>query len=305
MQPKPYRACPPWPLVVAALAALCATQAPAKGAGQVVDTIERNFQVTGRCAVVIRNVDGRTRVSAGDPQTVKVRAVKEVFRAASNEEAERAAAEVKVRIEQVGGRIEVEALYPKNWFSFGLRPSVHVHFEVGMPAEGDLEAHSVDGVLDVNGISGRLDLATVDGNLECRNCSGRIDAHTVDGDLLLESVRGELKAHSVDGDVRILGALNVLDVSTIDGGIEVTAEGGSRMDRDWSVQSSDGNVQLQLPAGFAADLDVDTGDGRIINDHPVTVQGELSRHRLTGRLNSGGALLRIRTSDGDVSIRKI
>jgi DUF4097 and DUF4098 domain-containing protein YvlB len=233
-----------------------------------------------------------------------VRAVKEVHRAGSKEEAQRAATEVQVRIDQIGNRVEVEAIYPRQWFSFGLKPQVLVHFEVTMPSAADLEARTVDGPLDVEGIDGRLQMASTDGNLAARSCAGRIEARTTDGELSLDGVRGEIRAHSTDGNVRIAGLLNILEVDTTDGGIEIDAEDGSRMNAEWSIRSSDGDVHLRLPEGFSADLDITTGDGRITNEYPVTMQGQASSHRLMGKMFDGGELLRIRTSDGDVAIRK-
>ena len=56
-------------------------------------------------------------------------------------------------------------------------------------------------------------------------------------------------------------------------------------------------------AGLGAELDVDTGDGRITNQLPMTIRGEISSHRLRGTINNGGGLIRIHTSGGSVTIR--
>jgi hypothetical protein len=293
-----------WPALLATLAFALLAPVPGYSAGQVAETIERSFSVADHPTVVVRNVDGRTQIAAGSERKVLVRAVKEVNRAGSKEEAQRAAAEVQVRIDQVGNRIEVEAIYPRQWFSFGLKPQVLVRFEVTMPSAADLEARTVDGPLDVEGIDGRVQIASTDGPVAVRSCAGRIEARTTDGDLLLDGVRGEVRAHSTDGKVIIAGLLNILEVSTTDGGIEIDAEDGSRMNAEWSIRSTDGDVHLRLPEDFAADLDIATGDGHITNDYPVTMQGQVSSHRLMGKMFHGGELLRIRTSDGDIQIRK-
>ena len=293
-----------WPVLLAALAFAVLIPLPGYPAGQAVETLDRNFTVADHPTVVVRNVDGRTEILAGAERKVQVRAVKEVHRAGSKEEAQRAAAEVQVRIEQVGNRIEVEAIYPRQWFSFGLRPQVLVHFDVTMPAAADLEAKTTDGPLNVDGINGRIQITSTDGAVAAHACSGRIEARTTDGDLLLDGVRGEILAHSTDGKVIIAGLLEILDASTTDGRIDVDAQDGSRMNGEWSIHSSDGDVNLRLPDGFSADLDVTTGDGDITNDFPVTMQGKVTSHRLTGKMFQGGNLLRIRTSDGNVVIRK-
>lgn len=274
-------------------------------AGEVVDTIERSFTVSGRPTLFLRNGDGRTRVVSDSQSQVRVKAIKEVRRAGSREEAQRVAEQVQVRIEQIGSRIEIEARYPRHIGNlFGTEPEVLVHFEVTAPKSSDIDARSSDGSLDVYGFDGRIDVTTGDGNLTADNCSGRITAQTGDGSLQIESSRGEVSAHSGDGKIILDGVFQGLEAKSGDGRIEITARAGSRMDRDWSIRSGDGNVRLILPEGFAATLDASTSDGRIDSEHSVTMEGSSSKNRLTGKLNNGGYRLRIQTGDGNISIRK-
>jgi DUF4097 and DUF4098 domain-containing protein YvlB len=232
-------------------------------------------------------------------------AVKEVVKATSPEEARREAARVEVRIEQAGSRIEIEAKYPKITGSWDRWPQVLVHFEVSAPAESDLDVHNSDGALAVDGFSGRLDLSTSDGNLTANKCSGRINAHVSDGELRIEAFQGELEARTSDGPMSLEGTFKALDIRSSDGRLDLDVRQGSAMERAWSISSSDGNIQMRLPEGFDADLDVSTSDGGIRVDHPVTMTGsKISDHHLVGRLNKGGLPLRIHSSDGSVTILK-
>lgn len=218
-------------------------------AGEVVDTIERSFTVSGRPTLFLRNGDGRTRVVSDSQSQVRVKAIKEVRRAGSREEAQRVAEQVQVRIEQIGSRIEIEARYPRHIGNlFGTEPEVLVHFEVTAPKSSDIDARSSDGSLDVYGFDGRIDVTTGDGNLTADNCSGRITAQTGDGSLQIESSRGEVSAHSGDGKIILDGVFQGLEAKSGDGRIEITARAGSRMDRDWSIRS--GRWQREAdPAG--------------------------------------------------------
>jgi len=61
-----------------------------------------------------------------------------------------------------------------------------------------------------------------------------------------------------------------------------------------------------VPDGFGAELDAHTGDGGI-RTHDVTlsnVTGTISKHTLRGRLGEGGHIVRLRTGDGSITIRK-
>jgi len=274
-------------------------------AGEIVDTIERSFTVSGRFTISLRNGDGRTRISADSQSQIRVKAIKEVHRAGSREEAQRIAEQVQVRIEQSGNQVEIEARYPRHIGGFfGNEPEVLVHFEVTAPKSSDIDARSSDGSLDVYGFDGRIDLITGDGDLTADNCSGRIAAQTGDGSLRIESSRGEVSAHSGDGKITLDGVFQGLEAKSGDGRIDVTARAGSRMEKDWSIRSGDGNVRLILPEGFAATLDASTSDGRIDSEQPITMEGSSSKNRLTGKLNNGGYRLRIQTGDGNINIRK-
>jgi len=146
-----------------------------------------------------------------------------------------------------------------------------------------------------------LRLKTVDGDLEVRSCLGEISAHTVDGDLRLEDVGGTIDARTTDGDLQLDGALQAVQVKTTDGDLVVRVQPGSKMDREWSVESTDGDIRLTLPDDFAANLEIRANDGEITTQFPVTVQ-RLSEGRFSGELNGGGHQLHIQSSDGDIRL---
>ena len=274
---------------------------PAWASQQVVETIDKSFTVDGTPEIEIRNVDGPITITAHQGSDVKVKAIKEVHKAASDSDAKRAADKVKVEIQQVGNRIEITADYPKNTFSFGGGLYATVRFEISAPKKSDVDAHAVDGSIEVSGLEGRLQLETVDGDLEVRSCLGEIAAHTVDGDLRLEDVGGTIEARTTDGDLRVDGALQALQVKTTDGDLVVRVQPGSKMEREWSIESTDGDIRLTLPEKFAANLEIRVNDGEITAQFPVTVQ-KVSEGRLSGELNGGGHQLSIRSSDGDIRL---
>ncbi|HYK89629.1 MAG TPA: DUF4097 family beta strand repeat-containing protein [Acidobacteriota bacterium] len=293
---------------LARLASLIAIMSGCAGAvfgAQVVDTFERNFTVSERPTIFLRNTDGRTRITADAPGRVHVGVIKEVKNAANQAEAAKVAERVQVRIEQSGSRIEVEAKYPRTMHAFfGNEPEVLVHLEISAPKSSDVDARSSDGSMSIYGFDGRIETTTGDGELTVDNCSGHIVAQTGDGSLRIESTRGDVSAHSGDGKILLDGIFQGLEAKSGDGRIDVTARTGSKMEKDWSIRSGDGDVRLRLPEGFAATLEVSTGDGSIDCEQPVTREDHTSKNHLNGKLNNGGYKLRIQTSDGDVHLVK-
>jgi DUF4097 and DUF4098 domain-containing protein YvlB len=232
-------------------------------------------------------------------------AIKEAVRNAGSEEARRQAASIEIRIEQIGNRIEAEAKYPRLSGMWNRETLVLVHFEITGPVASDVDAHTSDGALLVDGFSGKLELSTSDGKLIATNCSGHVKSRVSDGEMRIANMQGELEAHTSDGRMNLDGVFKTLDVRSSDGNVEITVRPGSTMEREWSIRSSDGGIRMQLPEGFSASLDVSTSDGQIHVDHPLTLTaGSTSEHHLTGKLNAGGPSLKVHASDGSVTITK-
>ena len=76
------------------------------------------------------------------------------------------------------------------------------------------------------------------------------------------------------------------------------------MTSSWTLRTGDGSVTLELPANFAADLDMHTSDGHITADIPLSVDGRLSEKNIHGKINGGGNLITIHTGDGSIRLQK-
>jgi hypothetical protein len=58
------------------------------------------------------------------------------------------------------------------------------------------------------------------------------------------------------------------------------------------------------PAGFAADLDLQTDAGHVTVDFPYTIIGTPDQSRIQGKMNSAGEDLVLRTSGGNIKVLK-
>ena len=96
----------------------------------------------------------------------------------------------------------------------------------------------------------------------------------------------------------------VMDGGSTDGSIDITVEPGSKMGGEWSIHSADGAIHIELPQDFNADLEARSGDGQIKCDYPVTISDSVDKHRLSGRINGGGNLLKVQSGDGSINIIK-
>lgn len=174
---------------------------------------------------------------------------------------------------------------------------------------GGLQATDLGGDATLSSSGGRVNAERIRGGLTARSSGGGVEARTIGGAARLESsggpieaedVGGDLEASSSGGGVRIREAKGAVVAGSSGGAVSVgfaadNAKGG-RLD------SSGGGVTATLDPSVALEIDASASGGHVDSDLPVTVQGKLSRDTLRGKLNGGGALLRLRSSGGSVTI---
>ena len=131
-------------------------------------------------------------------------------------------------------------------------------------------------------------------SLSLRSSNGGIALSDVDGDIEFRTVNGGVSLTRIAGNVR--GRTN-------NGGVDVDLEGSTWNGTGLDVETQNGGVRMSIPSNYSARLETGTVNGRLNIDFPVTVQGRIGRS-IEAQLGSGGPLVRVRTSNGGVNIRK-
>ena len=149
------------------------------------------------------------------------------------------------------------------------RQSWSVSYRINVPRKNDLDLRASNGGITITGVTGNMRFDTTNGGVRLNEVGGRVNGETRNG------------------------------------GLNVTLS-GSRWDGEGlDVETSNGGVNLLIPDGYNAELETRTVNGGLRIDFPITVQGELTgRNGLTTTLGSGGPLVRVRTTNGGVTIRR-
>jgi DUF4097 and DUF4098 domain-containing protein YvlB len=140
-------------------------------------------------------------------------------------------------------------------------------FEIAVPRRSDLRLSSVNGPVAVAEIEGRLDLSTTNGPLAVSRAAGRIKGRTTNG-----------------------------PVTAVLAGKAWTGEG-------LDLETTNGPVKIEVPSDYAARLEASSVNGPLHVDFPVSVESQSPRE-LRATLGQGGALLRARTTNGPVRVRR-
>lgn len=265
---------------------------------------EKRFTVstTEPVDLKIQTFDGAITVRSWDKNEVLV----EVERRGPDQSAAEA---LVVNQTQEGNQIAIEAPNPPNRRSvvgFGSWQSESVNLTITTPRRVTLNARTGDGLIEAHDLQGTIDLNSGDGRIVASNLDGQVKMHTGDGSIDIDRAAGQVEADSGDGSIDIDGRLDELTVRTGDGPVRVDAAEGSTMKSDWRITTGDGRIALRVPSGFNAAVDASTGDGsvRVEGVSNAPGNGSEERRRVVGQLGTGGATLQLRSGDGSIEVSR-
>ncbi len=167
----------------------------------------------------------------------------------------------------------------------------------GERIQGPSEFVTSDGDIHVHGLRGNTRLSTSDGDIRISDTEGDATLVTSDGSIVLEQVTGYSSATTSDGSILFTDLAGALKASTSDGDIEGNfLKITSRAD----LSTSDGDINVVLPAGTGIDLKAEGEDVRVDMEN---FSGTAEEDYVKGSLNGGGIPVELSSSDGDVIVR--
>jgi DUF4097 and DUF4098 domain-containing protein YvlB len=210
--------------------------------------------------VEVANVNGRIHVEPGDGNRVEIVAEKRA-RGATEEAAKQALERIEIREDVSGSTIKVETKVASGGLNMGGSPEVN--YTLHVPASAEIRVSSVNGGIEVTGLSGRVRAETTNGGITARDLSGAVDATTTNG--------------GVDIDV-------------------------ARLESSVSLGTTNGGIKLRLPADARATITASVANGGIDTSGLQLNSTTSSRRRLEGTLNGGGASVRLEGTNGGIRI---
>jgi DUF4097 and DUF4098 domain-containing protein YvlB len=168
--------------------------------------------------------------------------------------------------------------------------------------EGDLEVKSSSGDVSLDAITGRAAVNSGFGALHVRSSTADFALETSSGDIDVSDVHSKIEAKTGFGSIAIDGVIAALSAKSSSGDVRVRARGESRIGSEWNLESNFGKVELVAPPSLAFELSAKTGFGRVRLGYGIEIRpGEWrSDSEVHGRVNGGGAMLRMTSQSGDV-----
>jgi hypothetical protein len=223
------------------------------------DTWTRTYTLSKGGEVSIANVNGRVEIEGVDGSTVEVKADR-IARAATRQMADELLPKIPINDRSTPDLVFVET-GRINGILIGA--SFEVRYHVKAPKGATVRASTVNGGVDLRGLSGRTTARTTNGGIVARDIIGSLEARTVNG-----GVRAQFAALST-GDIT-LGVVN-------------------------------GGIRVSLPEKAKATVNATWINGGF-NSSGLTfdVRDSAKRH-FEGLLNGGGTVITVSTVNGGVN----
>jgi DUF4097 and DUF4098 domain-containing protein YvlB len=207
----------------------------------------------------LENVNGRVHVATWTEPRVRIEADK----AASSRSALR---NLRIDIDGEGSRVKVRTRHSRGSWLFG-GGGGKVDYRITVPA------------------------------------GARVSVETVNGRVEIEGVTGDLRAATTNGGVEISGASGVVVATSVNGSIN-TGYGTLTGEGDHRFSTVNGSITVLVPEGTGGRLEAQTVNGSVDSDLRLESSERATRRRLVGRLGQGRGSLKLETVNGSIRLRR-
>lgn len=224
------------------------------------DTWSRTYKVNADATLELKATNGKIRVSAIDGDEIRVEATR-VAKGSTDEAAKAALNDVKITESATADRVALSSSTEGLQLNF---KGHRVDYDVKVPRTLQLSIKSMNGDIDVEGVSGFVRVESTNGRISATGLGQGADFNLVNG--------------------------------------EVKADFASIGDRGLRCKTTNGQVVVTVPADAKATIAGRITNGAIRTENLNLQTTEESRRRLDATIGGGGPELRIETMNGEIRI---
>jgi hypothetical protein len=179
--------------------------------------------------------------------------------------------------------------------------------------EGRGRAVTAGGDIVLRSATADIVAQTAGGQIRIGDAGAGVRAQTAGGNIVLDGVRGLVQVETAGGCIYIDRIDSAVQAATAAGTIRALITANAQSFRASFLQTSFGDVQVYLPSDLPLTIDASIQNAaghKILSDFPLQIQDAGPRFRAEiveahGALNGGGQVLRLRTTAGNIEIRRL
>ncbi len=253
------------------------------------------FAVGDNPRLVVRGFNGRIRVRAGEPGSIRVRTrLKKPH-------------EIKYSAVQEGDLVTVEAkpYQPHKQSEEFLRGFSRQHaganIEVTVPVATSVDLATGNGPVELQGTASSGTVHTKNGPIRVEQFKGDLKATTKNAPITVKTLSGSAELYTSNSRVSIEDAHGRFDARTTNGSIKL--QGSIEPGDGSTLYTTNGNIKVALDDDPSLKLTAATVNGRVRCEVPGFVASVEKRQILKGAVGEGEAGLSAKTVNGSVTIQ--
>jgi len=222
-----------------------------------------------------------------------------IAKADTEENAQKLAEEVKVKLIPSGNKLTAKIEKPK------LVPGKYicVSLDVTVPNQTNTDLTTHNGALKITNLTGQLNGTTHNGEVTAEKISGTAKLKTHNGRVACKEVAGNTQLQTHNGSVICEEASGDIELRTHNGSAKAFYSTTAPPVCNVSIVTHNGGVSLTAPPNFSAKVEASTHNGSIDTDLPITVIGKVTKRKLTGTIGTGEGELYLETHNGSINIK--
>lgn len=290
--------------------------------GNIRDRITKSFPVGPGGTLSLESDIGSIEVRGADIDSVEIEILREV-KTSNEKKAGEILKDYDIQFDHTGNDVSIEAKYKKKglrgfWNNIGRY--LRVKFIMTVPSEYNVDLNTKGGSISVEDLQGEVLSQTSGGSLNFDNIEGSISGNTSGGSITISEVAEKSNIHTSGGSIHIRLAEGPVDAHTSGGSITIEevigtikahTSGGSvtaylsrQPNADCRLTTSGGSITVHLSKDMSLDVNAETSGGRVHMDFPVSIRGEINKRSMHAQMNGGGPELYLRTSGGNIYLKK-
>lgn len=245
-------------------------------------------------ALRVENANGKTRIVGEPRDDIEVR-LQKIARAENEAAAKSLAEATRLVANETDTSLDLEIAMPRRWNRRGV-----VNLEIRVPTGTRVEISASNGRVCIHGLQASVKAHSSNGAVTVEAIEGDVEVQSSNAKVHCAGVHGKLVARTSNGKIEITQHRGALDAATSNGLIDAQIDelGGPIV-----LATSNGRIAVSLPEQVDADVDVRVDNGIIRSQRSLCRCTHSTGGRLSGQLGKGGTPIKLRTSNGSISVK--
>lgn len=261
--------------------------------------------------LVVDNYNGSIEITGWDQPKIEVAGAKY----ASTKER---LGEIKIDIQKGAGTVTVRTVPPiARYGNHGARYIIRVPRKATLElvkstngsvrvtdVDGDATTRTTNGTIRVSKVNGQVSVSSTNGNVECVDILGPVTARTTNGRIKLDAIAGGMDASTTNGSINAAMTKSLDDrrmrFSTTNGSIDLQLPAGLK--NDVRASTTNGSIGVKLPSSANFAVSARTSGSSVRSEFDV--RGDITKKRIDGKVGAGGPMLDLSTSNGGISLQR-